>query len=147
MTGAIMPTGWGNLDVPIVELKLDEARDHYDDTRSRGDGDPMPDTTSMPIMALYMAGKKTFLGESTILKIQSDYARVIDECTKISIVGVAPVFHDLHVWEPLAKAKAQIRYCGPGITDEYNKWRKGNLKRASDILLDGTWEENFEKLL
>jgi hypothetical protein len=147
MSDGIMPPGWMNLDVPIVEIALDKAAYHYDDSRQSHVDDPPSDSTSMPIMSIYTKTKKTFLGKSTIDQIQMDYSKIADNCRQIFIVGVAPVFHDLHVWEPLRNTKAQLVYCGINITQDFNEWRNENIIRNHDIVLDGTWEQHFDRLL
>jgi hypothetical protein len=147
VSGAIMPAGWMNLDVPIVELTIDDAAFRYDDTRLYRDSDPIPDDTSMPIMSIYHPSKKTFLGESTILQIQRDFSQFVGVAGRINIVGVFPNPHDRHIWEPLACTSAHIAYCSKGATDAYNNWRKGNKKRDNDLVFDGTWEEHFGSLI
>lgn len=142
----VMPAGWTNLDVPIVEITLSEAAIRYNDAQSLLADDPFPDI-SMPIMSLYLKGKKSFLGETEINKIQKDYAKMASACSRIMVVGVAPTFHDAHVWEPLRQTSAQLIYCGVNIADQFNYWRNGNSLRNQDIVLDGPWEKHFDELI
>ena len=63
------------------------------------------------------------------------------------IVGVRVRPHDGHIWQPVAACSGRVIYCsGPEGAIEYATWAKEARVGNTDLVCDGFFREEFERL-
>lgn len=79
----------------------------------------------IPVMSRYMQGKEGSLNNSCIEQHKKDFREAVEWADKIIVIGVRIVEEDIHIWDRLAKTKADICYVAPSGND-FKEWRTTN---------------------
>ena len=104
-------------------------------------------TSFPPIMSYVVPTKSTNVGKEFLKLQQEKFKLIIEEASKIGIVGLRIRPYDKHIWNPLAKTNAKIIYCsGTTSTIEYKKWASLNRKSwKEDVILNFNWVDCFNE--
>ena len=102
-----------------------------------------------PIMSYVIPSKITNVGEEFLKFQRKKINVVIQQASKIGIIGVRVRVHDKHLWEPLAKTDASIIYCsGENGKKEFEFWTaKYRSNKNKDIAFNSKWENCFDDFL
>lgn len=103
----------------------------------------LSDTSLYPAMALYMKAKPIQIGQSVIQDLQSRWADVVTTAKRILLVGVRPYPQDSHIWDPLARTKADLAFVGG--KEEFDTWMTDHRQGSPGICLGSRWQRCFSE--
>jgi hypothetical protein len=67
---------------------------------------------------------------------------------RIAVVGIAVRVSDIHIWDALSRAKAEIYYCsGKSAKPSFEAWAAKNRPAGSkDVTSEKFWADDFESV-
>lgn len=100
-----------------------------------------------PTMSYFIASKFTTSCANFIQNERDRFNKLVADADNIAIIGIMVREHDKHIWDSLATTSAAITYCAGSSGKQYSKWAKKNRKNfKNDSVLEGYWDENFDKI-
>jgi hypothetical protein len=100
--------------------------------------------TVPPIMCYYEATKKATSGSEFIIEQRNRLQCLIENASRIAIVGVRVHPTDSHIWSALSSTGGEILYCGGHSGRlEYDEWKRANRPDAEDTAVDGYFDDEF----
>jgi len=97
-----------------------------------------------PSMSYYRSDKYTQIGEDDILDIRGMWKRVVENASRIGIIGVKPYKEDDHIWGPLSETDAQIIYIGG--QDHFKNWT-AEFRDRNDIFISERFGDGIDTFL
>lgn len=136
LLGAEIP-GVGVTTTGLVYAINDETEYKY-----KLDHDSFP-----PVMSYFEPNKSVTSGVNFIDDQKKRWCHLCSSANEIYIIGVMPRSSDSHIWDPLKNTSAKIIYCG-GVEGgvKYQAWSSIRNGSAGDMVLNGYFEEEFEKI-
>ena len=136
----------------VARLSINANQAHFDgDVEALGDedafwkriqNDPIP-----PVMSYFVDTKDTTSGRVFLQNQRNHFAELVSKAETIGIVGLKVRTHDVHIWDPLAKASAQIIYCsGEDAGNEYKVWANNNRLGMKDRIIPRYFREAFDEI-
>jgi hypothetical protein len=100
-----------------------------------------------PVMSYYEPNKFTVSCSNFIQNERNRFEQAVLSAEKIAVVGVNVHPVDQHIWQPLAKTKAQILYLsGSSAANDFSDWCK-NEGRSGDIPIDKYFNNGLKELI
>lgn len=100
-------------------------------------------TSLYPAMALYASGKPVNMSPGPITEAQMQWNGHIDQCDRILVIGANPFPADKHIWDSIARSKAEI--AAVGGRSEFKQWAQDYGKVDTLRFLGSRWEECFNE--
>jgi hypothetical protein len=88
---------------------------------------------------MYAPGKRVIISPDYVSRQQQHWRGEVARASDIILIGLRPNPDDEHIWGPLAKASASLRFVGYE-TDEFMSWA-GNAGRQNASPLARTFSE------
>lgn len=134
---AVSFSGFGvTTDGPVVVIP------DFHQHRQRIDNDAFP-----PVMSYFESGKRTTAGASFIEAQRVRCGTLVEQADKIVVIGIRVRPHDSHIWDPIARSRADVVYCaGLEAGMEFSLWANRIRPEARNIVLSGFFAEEFDTI-
>lgn len=100
-----------------------------------------------PVMSYFEPAKTSPAGRTFIAGQRARWQELSAHADTLVIVGVRVRPHDAHIWQPVAACPGQVIYCsGPQGAIEYAAWANAARAGNVDLVCDGFFREEFERL-
>ena len=100
-----------------------------------------------PVMSYFEPDKRVTSGLNFIDEQKQKWNDLCKTAKEIYLIGIKQRANDSHIWGPIAKTQAKIIYCsGKKSNQEFITWTKSIGRSSGDIVLDGYFQDEFEKI-
>ena len=101
-----------------------------------------------PVIALYAPSKPVLYSPSFIQKLQLAWAEGLVACDRIFLIGLRCSSHDIHLWQPIARAPGRVIFVNPSHRDceEFSRWASRERSTKQNQIITKPFSE-FVRLL
>jgi hypothetical protein len=100
-----------------------------------------------PVMSYYEPNKFTVSCSNFIQPERGRFEQAVLSADKAAVVGVRVHPIDRHIWQPLARTKAQLLYLsGPSAANDFSSWC-ANQSRAGDLSIPKYFRDGIQDLI